>query len=375
MKKENILKFIKRILIFSAILGVFLYLYKVYLNVENKKEYDVSRIGYTQYGTGSPTLANTNNVCDMIENVKSTVVGISKLRSIGNSIFSQSSNEIELGIGTGLIVTSDGYILSNTHVTGEMGSSCYVTLETGKSYDGTVVWADKNLDLSITKIEITNFPYAKLGNSSEIRVGENVYAIGNPIGFEFRQTVTSGIISAVNRTLKITEEDMSSYMTNLIQTDATINPGNSGGPLLTEDGTVIGINTVKISSAEGIGFAIPINIVKPIIESFKETGSFSEVYIGISGYDANVIPYLDKNITSFSKGIYIIDINKDSPASQTDLKQGDIINSIDGISIITMNDLRSYIYTKEPGDEIVLNISRGKVNRDITMILKEKPVK
>lgn len=375
MKKENILKFIKRILIFSAILGVFGYLYKVYLNVENKKEYDVSQIGYSQYGTGSTTLANTNNVCDMIENVSSTVVGISKLRSIGNSIFSQSSNEIELGIGTGLIVTSDGYILSNTHVTGEMGSSCYVTLETGKSYDGTVVWADKNLDLSITKIEITNFPYAKLGNSSEIRVGENVYAIGNPIGFEFRQTVTSGIISAVNRTLKITEEDMSSYMTNLIQTDATINPGNSGGPLLTEDGTVIGINTVKISSAEGIGFAIPINIVKPIIESFKETGSFSEVYIGISGYDANVIPYLDKNITSFSKGIYIIDITKDSPASQTDLKQGDIINSIDGISIITMNDLRSYIYTKKPGDEIVLNISRGKVNRDITMILKEKPVK
>ena len=115
---------------------------------------------------------------------------------------------------------------------------------------------------------------------------------GNPIGFEFRRTVTSGIISAKNRTIKIEEKDKSSYMTDLIQTDATINPGNSGGPLIYPNGDVIGINTIKITAAEGIGFAVPINIVKPIIESFKQTGNFEEATIGIYAYDKEVTPYL-----------------------------------------------------------------------------------
>ena len=128
----------------------------------------------------------------------------------------------------------------------------------------------------------------------EIHKRETVYAIGNPIGYEFRRTVTSGIISAKNRTIKIEESNESSYMTDLIQTDATINPGNSGGPLITPNGEVIGINTVKISSAEGIGFAIPIDIVKPIIESFKTTGNFQEAQIGIYAYDREVIPYLKR---------------------------------------------------------------------------------
>ena len=130
-----------------------------------------------------------------------------------------------------------------------------------------------------------NLSYAKLGDSSKIRVGETVYAIGNPIGFEFRRTVTSGIISAKNRSIKIEEENKQTYMSDLIQTDATINPGNSGGPLITPNGEVIGINTVKISTAEGIGFAIPINVVKTIIESYEQTGNYEQPTIGIYAYD------------------------------------------------------------------------------------------
>ena len=127
---------------------------------------------------------------------------------------------------------------------------------------------------------------------------------GNPIGFEFRRTVTSGIISAKNRTIKIEEESKSSYMTDLIQTDATINPGNSGGPLIYPNGDIIGINTVKISTAEGIGFAIPINIIRPIIESFKQIGNFEEATIGIYAYDKEVVPYLNTNLNNnFQKGM------------------------------------------------------------------------
>lgn len=192
-------------------------------------------------------------------------------------------------------------------------------------------------------------------------------------GFEFRRTVTSGIISAKNRTIKIEEENKSSYMTDLIQTDATINPGNSGGVLIYPNGEVIGVNTVKISTAEGIGFAIPINIIKPIIENLKQSNSFEEATIGIYAYDREVVPYIDGSIKSnFNKGIYVVQITKNGPADGTELKEADIINSIDGISLNTMNDLRQYIYTKKPGDEVVLDVTRGKINKQIKLILGKK---
>lgn len=162
-------------------------------------------------------------------------------------------------------------------------------------------------------------------------------------------------------------------MTDLIQTDATINPGNSGGPLIYPNGEVIGINTVKISSAEGIGFAIPINIIKPIIESFKNTGDFQEATIGIYAYDKEVIPYLNSSTNmNFDNGIYVDQITKNSPASNTELKEGDIINSIDDVKLDTMHDLRQYIYTKKPNDEVTLKITRGKINREIKIVLGKK---
>lgn len=196
---------------------------------------------------------------------------------------------------------------------------------------------------------------------------------GNPIGFEFRRTVTSGIISAKNRTIKIEEESKSSYMTDLIQTDATINPGNSGGPLIYPNGDIIGINTVKISTAEGIGFAIPINIIKPIIGSFKQIGNFEEATIGIYAYDKEVVPYLNTNLNNnFQKGIYVAQITSNGPADNTELKNGDIITSIDNIELNTMNDLREYIYTKKPNDEVNLKIIRGKINKEFNIVLGKK---
>ncbi len=162
-------------------------------------------------------------------------------------------------------------------------------------------------------------------------------------------------------------------MTGLIQTDATINPGNSGGPLIYPNGQVLGINTVKISSAEGIGFAVPINIIKPIIESFKNKGEFVEATIGIYAYDKEVIPYLNSSSNlNFEKGIYIAQITKNGPADNTELKEGDIITNIDNLSFNTMNDLRQYIYTKKPNDEVTLKVTRGKINKEIKIVLGKK---
>lgn len=309
-------------------------------------------------------------IADIIENVTTSVVGISKIKNTGGTIFLKDGTS-ELGLGTGIIVSENGYILSNEHVTGDKYSNCYVTLENGRNYNANVVWADSNLDLSICKINVKNLTYVTLGDSDNIRVGQEVYAIGNPIGYEFQRTVTSGIISAVERTVRIDENEKSTYMENLIQTDATINPGNSGGPLINLDGNVIGITSVKITSAEGIGFAIPINIIKPIIESYLKEDKFEEATLGIFAYDKNIIPYIDGNVET-TKGIYISQISLDSPAYKENLKIGDIITKIDELELSKMSDLRTYIYTKKPGDEVSLTITRDGKEQNINVLLAKK---
>lgn len=370
--KKNPIIFIS---FFAILLSAYFALYYLYVNYvvpENNSQYEATQIkNIESENTVQSTLSSSLTISDMIEHVSKSVVGISKFQNKSNSIFSNNSG-VELGTGTGIIISENGYILSNSHVTGEKYSSCYVTLENGNTYDAKVVWSDVDLDLSISKINAYGLTAVKLGDSDNIKAGNSVFAIGNPIGFEFQRTVTSGIVSAVNRTIKLEEENSVSYMTDLIQTDATINPGNSGGPLLLPDGQVIGINTVKITSAEGIGFAVPTNVVKPVIENFIKFGAFEEAFIGISAYDSNVIPYLSSGSSNFTSGIYVVEISPKGPASSSDLRKGDIINSIDGISLSTMNDLKEYIYTKKPNDTVTLSISRGKISKEISIILGKK---
>lgn len=369
-KKKNIkIGYFIFIIFFSII---FVFLFNTYINMDvSKINNEINSEQSTVLGKNVDNQEEKNkDFPDILENLMKSVVGISKLKENGNSIF-LSSNESSLGIGTGIVVASNGYILSNEHVTGGRYSTCYITLENNKKYRGIVVWSDSDLDLSITKIDEKNLTSISLGNSDRIRIGENVYAIGNPIGFEFRRTVTSGIISSKNRSIKLEDNNKNAYMSDLIQTDATINPGNSGGPLIYSNGDVIGINTVKITSAEGIGFAIPINVVKPIIESFKNTDNFEQAYLGIYVYDKNVIPYLNNSI-NFESGVYVSQINKNGPADGKDLKEGDIITEIDNKKINTMNDLREYIYQKKPNDKITLKIMRGRVNKEVNIELRKK---
>ena len=313
---------------------------------------------------------NNKTVTEMIAGMNNSVVGISKVQNSGTSIFSDD-NITSLGLGTGLIVTKNGYILTNAHVSGEKYSKCYVTLVDGKTYDGSVVWSNTDIDMSIVKINQNNLEVAVLGDSDSIKVGETVYAIGNPIGYEFQRTVTSGIISALNRTIKFEEDGNETYMEDLIQTDATINPGNSGGPLINVDGEVIGINGVKITSAEGISFAIPINTVKSVISSFEQTGKFEEASLGVFAFDKNVLGYIDENLR-FNQGIYVAKVNANSAAKDAGIKSGDIILSIDENKLERMCDLRCYIYTKKPGDKVKLKIQRNYREIEIELTLKKK---
>lgn len=347
-RKKNTVKTIIMILTIMVITIIIYNIYKMYQKIEISSDYNATRtdISTIYEKTVDNYTEKKKSKVDILEDVIDCVVGISKLKTTGSSILGKATED-QLGLGTGIIVSENGYILSNSHVTGEKFSSCYVTLEDRNTYTGEVVWADSDLDLSIIKINVKNLKYAKLGDSEKVRIGEDCLAIGNPIGYEFRRTVTSGIISAVNRTIRIEEGEKITYMSNLIQTDATINPGNSGGPLINSEGEVIGVNTVKITSAEGIGFAIPINVVKPIIDKLKTKGSFDEATLGIYVYDQDIAKYLSLS-NNYSQGIYVSEILVNGPAYNTELKSEDIITTIDEIELKTINNLREYLYKKEP---------------------------
>jgi len=283
------------------------------------------------------------------------VVGVSVLKLDTDSILERNAVE-NWNVGSGVIVTPDGYILTNHHVAGGKSKRIVISLIDGRNIDGTTIWSDPVLDLAIVKVNEENLPTIALGDSDDVEVGETAIAIGNPLGLQFQRTVTSGIVSAVNRTIEVDNN----YMEDLIQTDASINPGNSGGPLLNSRGEVIGINTIKVTSAEAIGFAVPINVVKPILEQLTRDGEFREAYMGIFAYDREMITYIDNNY-KLESGIYVVKVDKNGPAYKNGIKEGCIITEVDGKKMDTMMDLRCHIYSKKPGDIInVTHVSGGK---------------
>lgn len=305
----------------------------------------------------------------IISNSMDSIVGISVLEPSNDSIFDLNVTQ-KWGIGTGVIVSENGYIITNQHLASRVNSIVYITLNNGKSVQGKVIWNEKNIDLAIVKINETNLTPILLGDSDEIIVGEEVIAIGNPLGMEFQRSATKGIVSGINRTLKIEDDVSSVIMEDLIQTDASINTGNSGGPLINSNGEIIGINTVKISSAEGIGFAVPINVVKPIIEKLISNNKFSEAYLGLYAYDNSILSYLNDSISA--DGIYVADVISDSPAEKSGIKVGDVITKIDGIKITKMMELRKHLYSKEPGDTILLSLIRNKKQYEFSITLGSK---
>lgn len=366
-KNSKIIKFLESIAIIILVFCFAVLCYCVYVSITAEKEYS------SEYKAKETSLKQDNieneDISDLIEKVNRSVVGISNVKNKGTTIFLEKGIR-ELGLGTGFIVSSDGYIVTNQHVSGEKNNNCYVTLEDGRNYKANVVWSDKDMDLSVVKINEEKLPYLVMGDSDEIKIAQQVYAIGNPIGYEFQRTVTSGIISGLDRTIKLEEEERNYYMEDLIQTDATINPGNSGGPLIDKYGNVLGINSIKITSAEGIGFAIPINIIKPIIEKLKTDGQFNTATLGVFAYDKNVVPYINEELgmnIKLESGIYVAEVIKKSPAEKAGLQKGDVLLKIDNIGLEKMSDLRKYIYEKEIGENVTIRYVRK--NREYEEII------
>lgn len=318
------------------------------------------------------TVSSLDATSAIAEKVMPSVVGIStQSQTYTQSIFGLQQGTVT-GIGTGIIVSEDGYILTNSHVVDDGNStSITVDLYDGSEHEGTVLWNDSSLDLAVVKIDASDLTAAELGDSDEVKIGDYAVAVGNPLGLNFERSVTQGIISGLNRSITTTNASGSSAntMDGLIQTDASINSGNSGGPLVNAKGEVIGINTAKASSAEGLGFAIPVNTAVPIIREIKESGTYEQPYLGITGYDlANILENNNIDVNA-KEGVFVNQIYTNSPASEAGLQEGDIITQLNDTSIDGMSTLKSTLVKYRPGDQVTLTVEREKASVDLTVTL------
>ncbi|MGM9551578.1 MAG: S1C family serine protease [Clostridia bacterium] len=294
---------------------------------------------------------------DVIESVLPTVVGVSAVSRRGEG-YSES-------LGSGVILSDMGYIVTNHHVVGDNPYSINVTLFDGNVKKGKLTWSDKALDIAVLKINDSLPSVAKMGNSEDLRVGEDVFAIGNPLSFQFERSVTKGIVSALNRTITLNTEDGVMYMEDLIQTDASINPGNSGGPLMNTKGEVIGINTIRVQSAEGMGFAVPINIFEGVIESLETTGKFETPYLGLYAYTSQTAKYLKKEKNDNGEGLFVMSLDMNGPAYKSGIRYGDLIIEINGKYVDSMLKLRQELFKHKVGENVTLTVIKENIKKEI----------
>ncbi len=293
------------------------------------------------------------------------------------SIFGGNQTSTATATGSGIIISDDGYILTNNHVVSSSEAEAYyqvseatkitVTLfNDDTQYDATIVGTDEETDLAVIKIDATGLTKAEFADSDSIKVGEFAMAVGSPLGLQ--STITCGVVSAVNR--EVTDSDGKTY--TLIQTDAAINAGNSGGALVNSEGKVIGVNTLKLTGedVEGMGFAIPINSTTDITSQLIEYSKVRRPYIGVTGMDLDAETAKKNNLV---EGIYVKDVETFSAAEKGGIKIGDVIIKADGKDIKTMDELNEIKNSHSIGDEMTITVNRDGQEKDLTITLGEQP--
>ncbi len=288
---------------------------------------------------------NYPSTVELAESVAPAVVGITSADSTGESV------------GSGVCVAKGGYVLTNYHVIANP-NSITLHLYNGDVVDADYIWGDSVQDIAIVK-SVVGLPYLTLAQNDDISVGEDVVAVGTPISLTLKHTFTKGIVSALNRTLRVSSLSGEGYMQDLIQHDASLNPGNSGGPIVNMQGEVVGINTLKISGGEGIGFAIPAKSISSLLNNVVQNINYKTPYLGLYGYDSEIANYYD--LTTENYGVYVIDVAAVSPLKEVGVQNGDVITSINGKEIKNMLDLRYELYKMQEGDKAELTyVSQGK---------------
>lgn len=336
----------------------------------------LGKIGFGNF-TGKDYLTNVitqevvqeeSSVINVVEKVSPAVVSV-VIKTVDFDFFSGPITD-QSGIGTGFIIDKSGLIVTNSHVVDSEQGQYSVVLGDGTSYEVQKIHLDRYLDIAILEIDAENLEVVSLGDSEKIKVGQRAIAIGNALG-QFQNTVTVGVISGVARELSASgASGIVNTYENAIQTDAALNPGNSGGPLLNSAGQVVGINVATTRGADNVSFAIPVNTLKPILESFLREGRIVKPYIGVSYVT------ISKEIASLRRmpeGAFISMVLRDSPAGKAGLQVGDIVVSVDGVKLESENSLSRLIQKKKVGDTIAIEIDRNGEQKNMKITLEEMP--
>ncbi|MBE7076120.1 MAG: trypsin-like serine protease [Clostridiales bacterium] len=293
------------------------------------------------------------NEIEMLNDVRNAVVGIRADYSDGYAV------------GSGVAVGNGKYILTNNHVV--EGASDLVLYFADESTAGAdLIWADAGLDVAVLK-SAKAIPYLNFGNSEDVNVGQEVYAVGTPLTLQFKHTFTKGIVSAKDRVVETSSDYGDSFMQSLIQHDASINPGNSGGPLISSQGEIVGINTLKASQGEGLGFAIPVEIGEKIVERLQQNEKYKTPYLGVFGFDSEIAKVYGYNLAD--KGVFVV---SSSGPSVDVLQKGDLIVSFGGKRISKLLDLRLALFDFDVGDEVEIVIIRNGQKKTQTVYLSNR---
>lgn len=310
-----------------------------------------------------------STVIDVIDEVSPAVVSI-VVKTVGFDVFSGPFS-VEDGIGTGFIVDSSGIIVTNSHVVDDLNAEYSVVLKDGTAYEVERIHLDQPTDLAILEITAADLPTVDLGDSDDLKVGQVAIAIGNALG-TYDNTVTVGVVSGIARELTATSafgNDPKTYE-SVIQTDAALNPGNSGGPLLNSASQVIGINVATTRGADNIGFSIPVNTLKPLLETFLEEGRIVRPYMGIA---YRIITEDLANVRRLPQGAFVTRVLPDSPADKAGLERGDIIVMVNDKQVNPDNSISRIVNDSKVGEELTVLVDRGGEEIELVVVLEEAP--
>ena len=309
-------------------------------------------------------MSSEEDILDVLETVSRSVVHVNTVRVVRD--YYHRTMPLK-GMGSGFIIDPDGLVITNDHVV-RGAEKIGVVLQGSNLIEGTLMGSCRSFDVAIVKIESGGLTVAELGDSDRLRVGQGVYAIGNPFGLVGGPTVTSGVISALDRSIQSREGSF----TNLVQTDAPINPGNSGGPLVDKRGRVVAVNTAIIPYAQGIGFAVPINLVKECVEQIRVYGRFSKPWVGI--YGASLTPQIASYYDlKTDRGVLVTNVVPRSPAQKSGIDSGDVIVAFDGVDIARVEDLKREITRRKVGEAVRITRVRGMQRYAVELTIEGAP--
>jgi serine protease Do len=370
-----------RLLLVFAIIAILASIAVMRLAQQGKLSFNSQGVPQIQNIQTDRIVKEENAVISAVEKSSPSVVAIGVNQRIVNPFDPFSNPERrESTIGTGFVVSDErgssasqnkAIIITNRHVVDNPDTKYSVVTKDGKKLEVTKIYRDPNLDLALVQVSGSDIKHLELGDSSNLKAGQSVIAIGNALG-RFENTVTTGVVSGIGRSVTAGDPfaGTSERLDDLIQTDAAINPGNSGGPLLNLAGQVIGVNVATTEGAQNIGFAIPINAIKPLLNEFERTGTVSKPYLGIRYVPISKENALRNNVP---QGAYVDEVLEGSPANKAGIEPGDIITKIDGQSVDDDKKISETIQKKKVGDRLTLEVFRDNNTRTVTATLEQTP--